>query len=157
MLVWQGRGVGVGSLGNVSVVVTAWAASSQPRPCAACAGPAITAENFLASSGSPMTPVDARKTSPGLHCRALAVMSAVSLVARRPFLPVNALALPELTTSARARPGLIRARHHSTGADGHLERVNTPATVVPGSNPATLPSVPPPYRTPPPPAPPPTP
>ena len=52
-------------------------------------------------------------------------------VAARPVLPVKALALPELTTSARALPPLSWARHHSTGADGHFERVNTPATVVP--------------------------
>ena len=48
--------------------------------------------------------------------------------ASRPVLPVNALALPELTTSARALPPLSLARHHSTGADGHFERVSTPAT-----------------------------
>ncbi len=140
-VVLPSRAVAVASLGNVSVVMMARAASSQPSPCAACASPAITPANLPASSGSPMTPVEARNTSPGLQCAALAVMSAVSLVATRPFLPVKALALPELTTSARARPGLIRSRHHSTGADGHLERVNTPATVVPGSNRASMTSV----------------
>ena len=77
-----------------------------------------------------MTPVEARKTSPGLQCAAPAAISAVSLVAARPDLPVNALALPELTTSARAlaRPPLIRSRHQSTAADGHFERVKTPDT-----------------------------
>ena len=74
-----------------------------------------------------------RRSRRALQPTALAVMSAVSLWRARPCLPVNALALPELTTRAMARPGLMRARHHSTGADGHLERVNTPATVVPGS------------------------
>ena len=54
--------------------------------------------------------------------------SAVNLVAARPVLPVKALALPELTTSARALPALRLARHHSTGADGHFDLVNTPAT-----------------------------
>ena len=51
-----------------------------------------------------------------------------------PFLPVKAFALPELTTSARALPVLMYLRHHSTGADGHFDLVNTPATVVPAPN-----------------------
>ena len=50
----------------------------------------------------------------------------------RPVLPVNALALPELTTTALAVPPLMRARHQSTGADGHFDWVKTPATTVPG-------------------------
>src|ERR1700694_3667282 len=91
----------------------------------------MTLANFLASSGSPMTPVEARKTSVPGQDSALAASPAVSLAASRPFLPVKALALPELTTSARAERPLMRARHHSTGADGHLERVKTPAAVVP--------------------------
>jgi hypothetical protein len=56
-------------------------------------------------------------------------------------LPVKALALPELTTSARALPDFSLARHHSTGADGHFDFVNTPATVVPGSSSASRTSV----------------
>ena len=65
----------------------------------------------------------------------------MNVTACRPVLPVNALALPELTTSARARPLLSLARHHSTGADGHFERVSTPATLVPLSNSANSTSV----------------
>ena len=141
MLVLPSRAVAVASLGNVSVVMMARAASTQPSPCAACVRASNTPPNLRASSGSPMTPVDARKTSPGLQSTALAARSAVSLVAARPFLPVNALALPELTTRARARPGFSRARHHSTGAEGHLERVKTPATVVPGASNASITSV----------------
>src|SRR5271155_6286941 len=96
--------------------------------------PSMTAANFIASSGSPMTPVEARNTSSGLQHAALAAISAVSLVAARPDLPVKALALPELTTRALAPPLPIRSRHQSTAADGHLERVKTPDTVVPESN-----------------------
>ena len=69
-----------------------------------------------------MTPVEAEKTSAGLQPADVAAISAVSLVASRPDLPVKALALPELTTSARAVPPLSRARHQSTGAEGHFER-----------------------------------
>src|SRR5262245_4293992 len=101
----------------------------------------MTAPNLLASSGSPITPVDARNTSEDLQPAAAAAMFAVSLVAAPPDLPVNALALPELTTSARAVPRLRCARHQSTGAEGHFERVNTPATAVPGSNSASSTSV----------------
>src|ERR1700757_1848237 len=101
----------------------------------------MTASNLVASSGSPITPVDARNTSDGLQPAALAAMSAVSLVAARPDLPVKALALPELTTSARAAPALRCARHQSTGAEGHFERVNTPDTVVPSSNSTSTTSV----------------
>src|SRR5213592_3006088 len=101
----------------------------------------MTAPNLVASSGSPITPVDARNTSDGLQPAALAAMSAVSLVAARPDLPVKALALPELTTSAPAAPALRCARHQSTGADGHFDRVKTPATAVPGSSSASRTSV----------------
>src|SRR6185295_13767761 len=53
------------------------------------------------------------------HGSARAVMSAVNRQALRPLLPVKALALPELTTSARGFAPFSRALHHSTGADGH--------------------------------------
>src|SRR4029077_7932882 len=95
----------------------------------------------LALSGSPITPVEARNTSFGLQPMARAAGSAVSLQAARPVLPVKALALPELTTSARGLPVLRLSRHHSTGADGHFDLVNTPATVVPGSSTASSTSV----------------
>src|SRR5262249_4453471 len=101
----------------------------------------MTAANLVASSGSPITPVDARKTCEGLQPAALAAMSAVSLVAARPDFPVKALALPELTTRALPAPAFKCARHQPTGADGHSDRVNTPATVVPGSNSASSTSV----------------
>ena len=67
--------------------------------------------------------------------------AAVSAIACLPFLPVKALALPELTTSARAVPSFSASRHQSTGADGHFERVKTPATAVPSSSSASSTSV----------------
>jgi len=63
--------------------------------------PAITPSNACALRGSPMTPVEARNTSAGLQPTARAAIAAVNLQASRPVLPVKALALPELTTSAR--------------------------------------------------------
>src|SRR4029078_145994 len=96
----------------------------------------------------PITPVEARNTSDGAQPIARAVISAVSRQASRPILPVNALALPELTTSARGLAPFSLALHHSTGADGHLERVKTPAATVPGSSTASSTSVRPAYLMP---------
>ncbi len=131
----------VAPLGKVSVVMMALAAASQFPGAAAATRPSMTPSKARASSGSPMTPVEARKTSTGRQPAAFDAMSAVSLVASRPLRPVKALALPELTTRTLARPALIWSRHQSTGADGHFDRVKTPATVVPGSNRATRTSV----------------
>src|SRR5690606_9201183 len=58
----------------------------------------------------------------------------VAAVVSRPFLPVKALALPEFTTRMRALPPVRFWRQKSTGAEGHSERVKTPAAVVPSSN-----------------------
>src|SRR5262249_47682841 len=48
-------------------------------------------------------------------------------------LPVNAFALPLLTTRTRAVPPGSCRRHQSTGAEGALDLVKTPATWVPGA------------------------
>ena len=119
--------VAVATFGNVSVVMIALAAARKSPVCARATSPSITPSKACAFNGSPITPVEARKTSAGLQPIARAAICAVNLQASRPLLPVNALALPELTTSARALPAFRCARHHSTGADGHFERVKTPA------------------------------
>ena len=136
----------VATFGNVSVVMIALAASRKPPALAFAARPSMTPSKACAFSGSPITPVEARKISFGLQRAARAAIWAVNLQASRPLLPVKALALPELTTSARAKffadfPDFKCARHHSTGADGHFERVNTPAAAVPSSNSASSTSV----------------
>jgi len=51
---------------------------------------------------------------------------------------------PPPPDSAPAAPALRCARHQSTGADGHFDRVKTPATLVPCSNRANSTSVRPP-------------
>ena len=83
-----------------------------------------------------MTPVDARYTRSTSTPRARATVCAVSVALTVPAAPVNALALPELHTSALAVrfPSLKMRRHHSTGADGHFEEVNVAATVVPSAS-----------------------
>ena len=110
------------------------AAASMPRLGLArrCAVWISTWSNFAASSGSPITPVEARKTSLRPAADDFAPPCAADRrVVSRPRLPVKALALPELTSSARALPLASAALHQSTGADGHFDCVNTPATVVP--------------------------
>src|SRR4029077_6093709 len=135
-------------------VMIALAALIQSSGAALSANVASTPSNLVASSGSPITPGEARKTSLMLQPTALEAIEAVSVVDCRPVLPVKALALPEFTTSARASPPLedppleSLARHHSTGADGHFDLVKTPATVVPLSITASSTSVRPLYRMP---------
>ena len=139
--------VAVATFGKVSVVMIAFAAPIQSSGLAVSASVASTPSNLVASSGSPMTPVEAKNTSLTLQPTAFAAICAVSAVDCLPVLPVKALALPEFTTSARANPPLEDpplasfARHHSTGADGHLDLVKTPATVVPLSITASSTSV----------------
>ena len=133
--------VAVATFGKVSVVMMALAAAIQWSGVAASASVASTPSNLVASSGSPITPVEARNTSPVVQPTAFAAVCAVSAVDCLPVLPVKALALPELTTSARACPRPSLARHHSTGADGHFDLVKTPATVVPLSMTASSTSV----------------
>src|SRR5882672_5387878 len=111
----------------------ALAASLHSSGLPSLTSPASRWLNLPVSSGSPMTPVDARNTSAGVHPAALDAASPVIAVESRPFLPVKALALPELTTSTRALPAPRFCRQKSTGADGHFDLVNTPATVVPAS------------------------
>ncbi len=124
-------------LGKVSVVPMVRAASSQP------AGGAVKAASSPASalgtgSAVPITPVEATNTSVGAQPRCPATRATIASTATRPRAPVKAFALPALTTSARARPLLSAARHHSTSGEGHLLDVVTPATVVPGVNSAKV-------------------
>ena len=123
-------------LAKVSVVRIAFAAASQlvaelgVRWLARLVNPSARR-----SSGrvSPMTPVDARCTDAASTSKAAAIVSAVSLAEVAPAVPVNALALPLLHTTARAVPLGRIERLQSTGADGQSDLVKTPATVVPSS------------------------
>ena len=95
--------VAVATFGKVSVVMIALAALIQSPGTAVSASVASTPSNLVASSGSPITPVEARNTSFGAAADGLGG----DLCRQRwstclPVLPVKALALPELTTSARA-------------------------------------------------------
>ena len=89
---------------------------------------------------SPITPVEATNTSCGDAPNASATLVAVCSVTRYPAAPVKALALPELTIMALARPepAAIALMHQSTGAAVHCERVKTPATALRGASSASI-------------------
>src|SRR5579871_5189990 len=123
----------VASFGKVSVVMIASAAARQPpaAPASASAGRALTI--FWYGRGSPMTPVEAMKTSWARQPTTPAADSATSRTASAPALPVKALALPLFTIRTRAvAPGSC-LRHQSTGAEDVLDFVKTPATWLPGA------------------------
>ena len=94
---------------------------------------------ILASSrGTPIVPVEATNTSVVLQPRSRAAFFVVRSTEATPATPLKALALPELTITSRALPPLRPFWHQSTGAEAVSERVNTPATVVPGASSATI-------------------
>ncbi len=127
------RAVRVAALGKVSVVMMPRAASAQASSRRWANRPGSAAVMRSWGSFSPMVPVLASSTSAGAHPASAAAVRAVASVASHPARPVNTFALPAFTTTARARPPVSSsaARHQSTGAPGHLLRVNAPAAVLP--------------------------
>ena len=117
----------VAALGNVSVVMMPRAAFSH------ASGRSARAARAGRRSGARATALRRSRRWSQKYLRGAADEArggtAVAFAASAPARPVNTLALPALTTSARARPPASAARHQSTGAPGHLLRVNTPATV----------------------------
>src|ERR1700722_20308473 len=106
-------------------------AAARQLPAAPCdTSEARTLVILSAGSGSPITPVEAMKTSCGRQRALAAASAAMARPPSCPNLPVKALALPLLTTSTRASPPLSLSRHHKTGADDVLEVVKTPAAWV---------------------------
>ena len=97
-----------------------------------------TAAIFSQSSGWPITPVEAMKTSLRGRARAWAMARVLSSTALSPSLPVKALALPALATMARTLPRGRFLRHQSTGAEQVFDRVSTPAIVAPAGTTASI-------------------
>ena len=90
----------------------------------------------IGGSGSPITPVEARNTSRGGSPPVWQPHPPL------PAPPITGLAGKGIGVAGidQKRPRLAVGRwvrHQSTGADGALERVRTPATEVPGSNTAS--------------------
>ena len=90
-----------------------------------------------------MTPVEEVKTRDCGTPQASAAAAVIASTASVPPRPVKALALPEFTTmaapSSEAPP--ILAWQSSTGAARVAERVNAPATALPGASFANITSV----------------
>ena len=100
----------VASFGKVSVVTMASAAAAQPSAESPPYRSGSAARILPTGRGSPITPVEETKVSSAVQPTRPEAEAAVRAVASAPALPVKALALPELTTSARARPRAATAR-----------------------------------------------
>src|SRR5258708_8102698 len=113
--------VEVATLGNVSVVMIALAASSQASGCAAATRPSITPSNALALSGSPITPVEARNPSAGLQPIGPGPISAGEFLPPRPGLPGDPLGVAGMGPHARRLGRLLPARRHPPHAHRAFE------------------------------------
>ena len=108
--------------------------ASRPSAGLTAAAPAAPAASSpVASSSAPARPMPLwpRPSWPALSAEAsraarAARCSALRWVSAKPAGPVHALAPPELSTTARARPSASTCWHHSTGAALTRLPVNTP-------------------------------
>ena len=89
----------------------------------------------VASSGSPITPVEAMKTSRGAAAGGLGGEIGRQLDGLAALLAGEGIGVAGIDHQRAAPlPPPRFSRHQSTGADGHFERVKTPATAVSGSS-----------------------
>ena len=104
---------------------------------AAKSGPPPAARDFAAlpmpltmrsmGSGTPITPVEATATSSGGRRNASAATRRICAASPSPRLPVQALALPEFTTTPRSRSQNDEPRVRRTGAAAAAFVVNSTA------------------------------
>ncbi len=115
-----------------SVVRIPSANDSKPPAWSAGASAAMPGSILAIGSRWPMTPVEATRTSVRSAPSASAVSATMRRASARPPGPVQALALPLLTTTARTRPLPRRsiARDTRTGAAATRLRVNTAAALA---------------------------
>lgn len=102
------------TLGTVSVVIIAVAAWAQWSVDSWRASASIPLEIWSMGSRRPMVPVEETHTSLAEQPMACAVRAAMLSVSRTPCSPVQALALPLFTTTARLFPLATRSRHQVT-------------------------------------------
>ena len=100
-----------------------------PREATASFAPAVS---LLMGRRSPMRPVEHTSTSPAETPSRSATSSADSCVSWKPGAPVQALAPPELSRTASARPSLMTCWLHSTGAAAKRLLVKTAAACLTG-------------------------
>src|SRR6185437_8179875 len=101
---------------TVSVVLIASAAARPPAREASATAALTPGSSLSIGSRSPIRPVEQTAISPAESSIAAARCSAVACVSWKPSGPVQALAPPELSTTARTRPPLTTWRDHLTGA-----------------------------------------
>ena len=113
-------------------------AKSSPPPAASPAPAARSpASTRSIGSGTPITPVEPTATCAGSRPVSSAASSCIRAASRRPAAPVAALALPELTATARSAARSQRSRQSSTGAAWVPERVKRAALVASGESQAS--------------------
>ena len=113
---------------TVSVVLIAMAAFSPPCGESSAAARSMPGRSLSIGSRMPMSPVEATATSPALcPSSTSATFSAVAWVSWKPLGPVQALAPPELRTTALTSPPLSTCSDHRTGAALTRLEVKTPA------------------------------
>ena len=103
-------------LATVSVVMMASAASPPPSADSSAAAASTPGSSWSIGSRTPIRPVEATATSVAEQPSAAATCSAVAWVSWKPGAPVQALAPPELSTTASTRPSEATWRLHTTGA-----------------------------------------
>src|SRR3954453_18885380 len=118
--------------GTESVVMIARAASGPPSSESAWTAAETPAVSLSMGSRTPISPVDATAMSIAPRPSSGAVCSAVAWVSWKPSGPVQALAPPELSTTARARAPASTCRLHTPGAAGKRLVVKTPAATSSG-------------------------
>ena len=117
--------------GTRSVVRIACAAAAPPSSDKAAAAASIPAETVSIGRCSPMTPVDDTRISSVDSPSAAAACPAIAAASSRPRCPVQALALPLLTTTARmVSHRSSSSRPCTTGAATIRLAVNAAATVA---------------------------
>ena len=114
-------------------VVRIASAAARPPPRAASVTQASTPDKILSmGSRSPIRPVEQMAISPAESFRAAPRRSAVACVSWNPSGPVQALAPPEFSATARIRPPRTTSWVHSTGAALTRLAVNTAAAAREG-------------------------
>ena len=108
------------------------AASSAPAAASSGTAASTPASSRSMGSGSPISPVEQTATSPAETPSAMATHSAVAWVSWNPAGPVQALAPPELSTTASTRPSRTTCCVQTTGAALTRLPVNTPAAAWAG-------------------------
>ncbi len=114
-------------LWTVSVVLMAMAAFSPPCSESCAAAVSTPGSSLSIGSSRPMRPVEQTATSTAPRPRTSATFSAVACASWKPLGPVQALAPPELRTTADTWPLFSTCSDHRTGAAFTRLEVKTPA------------------------------